>query len=274
LLEVTCKFKSFIVYGFFAVEPWEMLRTMKAKYLAVIVTVVVLCSVVVADIGYSHWCSVETLPKANIEVKVVYAYLARPTVNSNAAGLTYDASPKGEGYNLTSYIVILKVTNDGDQMVSMTQFRAVVAEHITENAIGFNDTNGNPAPGGLGGPSFEISNALITDQRMATQSAGFSNYLDAGKSRLIALTGMITLDKFDQQNLRTGTLSVWGATIAQTGYASGETAWTSNSQSANDVEQVTFQQVGGDYLYNALLGTNQTLVINGLDATVVSSMSA
>ena len=104
-------------------------------------------------------------------------------------------------------------------MVSTTQFRAYIAEQITENKIGLNDTNGNPASGGLGGPSFEIRNTIISDQRAGFQSAGFSNYLDAGKSRLIALTGMVSLNKFAEQRLENLTVSVWGSVNAQNGYA-------------------------------------------------------
>lgn len=156
-------------------------------------------------------------------------------------------------------------------MVSMTEFRAVLAQRITENKIGFNDSNGNPAPGGLGGPSFEISNSMVTDQRASMATAGFSNYLDAKSSRLIALTGVISLNKFDQQHLQSGHLSVWGSVTAQTGYASGQSVWGPDSQSANDVEQVTFKQIGNDYLYNVLLSTNQTLIIDGLDVTVESN---
>jgi hypothetical protein len=248
---------------------------MKLKYVALIVVALVVSSAVAVDAGYSYWRSLAVLPKADIDVKVVYVYLAHPNVNSVAAGFNYDASTNEEGYNLTgdnltSYIVILKVTNNGDQMVSMTQFKAVVAQHITENAIGLNDTNGNPAPGGLGGPSFEISNPLITDLRAPSPSSGFSNYLDAGKSKLIALTGIVTLDKFAQKSLQNGALSVWGSTVAQTGYSDEKTLWGPSSQSANDVEQITLQNVDGNYLYNQLLAANQTLVINGLDATVAA----
>jgi hypothetical protein len=239
---------------------------MNPKYLALIVSVIVLLSIVLASTGYSYWHSATALPKADLSIQVVYVYLTHSTANSEG-GFNYDTL-KGEGYNLTSYVIILKVSNNGAQMVSMTPFRAVLAQHITENKIGFNDSNGNPAPGGLGGPSFEISNPMVTDDRAGMASAGFSNYLDAKSSKLIALTGVVSLNKFDQQYLQSGHLSVWVSVTAQTGYASGQSVWGPDSQSANDVEQVTLRQIGNDYLYNVLLSTNQTLIIDGLDATV------
>jgi hypothetical protein len=93
--------------------------------------------------------------------------------------------------------------------------------------------------------------------------------LEAGTPQLIALTGVVSLNQFSEQRLENLTVSVWGSVTAQTGYASGQSAWTSQSQTANDVKQIVFEHMGGDYIYNRLLEQNQTLVINGLDATVV-----
>lgn len=233
-----------------------------------IIFVVVLVALILSGAFYIHLANTFAIPpKANISVEAVYAYVGHPTAN-NVAGLDYTNSQTNQAYTLSSYIFVLKVTNNGAQMISLTQFRVYLAQQITENQIGLNDSNGNPAPGGLGGPSFEIKNTIISDTRTGMQSGGFSNYLDAGKSRLIALTGMVSLDSFSLKYLQNGSLSIWGSAIGQTGYASGQSAWSAQSESANDVRQVVLQDLSGDYLYNALLGQNQTLTINGLDATV------
>jgi len=243
---------------------------MKKMNIAV-VFVVVLLALILSSAFYIHLAnSIATLPKANISIEVVYAYVGYPTANK-VAGLDNTNSQTNQAYTLSSYIFILKVTNNGAQMVSLTEFRAYLAQHITENQIGLNDSNGNPAPGALGGPAFEITNTIISDTQTSLQSSGFSNYLDAGKSRLIALTGMVSLDSFSQQYLQSGSLSIWGSVTGQTGYASAQSAWSAQSVSENDVRQVKFQDVGGDYIYNALLGQNQTLIIDGLDAIVNSS---
>ena len=242
---------------------------MKVKYL--IIFAVGLSAVLLTGALYTYWTNARTPPKANIDAKVVYAYIGHPTVNAITAGFNYNTSQTSSNYNLASYVIILKATNNGAEMVSMTQFRAYIAQQITERAIGLNDSNGNPAPGSLGGPSFEISNTIISDSRTGLQTGGFSNYLDAETSRLIALTGVVSLNQFSEQILENLTVSVWGSVTAQTGYASGQSAWAPQSQTANDVEQIVFQRTGDDYLYNRLLGQNQTLVIDGLDAIVVGT---
>jgi hypothetical protein len=241
---------------------------MKKMHIAVIM-VVVLLALVLSGAFYTHLNTFSTPPKANISIEVVYAYVGHPNAN-NIAGLDYTTAQSNQAYTLSSYIFILKVTNNGAQMVSLTEFRVYLAQHITENQIGLNDSNGNPAPGALGGPSFEIRNTIISDTRTGVQSSGFSNYLDAGQSRLIALTGMVSSGSFSQQYLQNGSLSIWGSVTGQTGYASGQSLWSAQSESANDVRQITLQEMGGDYLYNKLLEQNQTLIINGLDATVNS----
>jgi hypothetical protein len=235
-----------------------------------VIFIVALLALILSGAFYIHLANTLTIPpKAKISIEVVYAYVGQPTANSEA-GLDYTNSQTNQAYELSSYIFVLKVTNNGAQMISLTQFRVYLAQQITENQIGLNDSYGNPAPGGLGGPSFEIKNTIISDTRTGLQSSGFSNYLDAGKSRLIALTGIVSLDSFSLQYLHEDTLSIWGSVTGQTGYASGQSAWSDQSTSANDVRQVALQEVGGDYLYNALLSQNQTLTINGLDTTVNS----
>lgn len=241
------------------------------RMIIAIISGVVLLSLVLSGAFYINMANTYSAPpKADISTEVVYAYVGHPTANA-MAGLDYNNSKINPAYALSSYIFILKITNNGNQMVSLTQFRAYLAQHITENQIGLNDTNGNPAHGALGGPSFEITNTIISDTRTGLQSGRFSNYLDAGKSRLIALTGIVSLDSFSQRYLQNGSLSIWGSVTGQTGYASGQSATSGESESANDVRQITLQNVGGDYLYNVLLGRNQTLLIEGLDAKVNSN---
>ena len=246
---------------------------MRTKYIVTLVVAAVLCSVVVAGTFYAYWMGVNSSPKANIEVKVVYVYIGHQNV-TDTEGLTYSTSPTNQDYNhynLDSYVIILKVTNNGAQMISMTEFRAWVAQQITENKVGLTDTKGNPAPGGLGGPSFGISNAVIDDERAGLSTPDFSNYLDAGSSRLIALTGVISIQSYMGQFLQNGTAYIMGSVTAQTGYASGLNVLTPQSQSADDIEKITFQTMGnGDYLYNNLLFSGQSLIINQLDAEVNS----
>ena len=157
-------------------------------------------------------------------------------------------------------------------MASLTNFKVYVAPKITVNSVGFNQSNGQPAPNGLGGPSTEIENALISDQRAALPSGNsLSYYVDAGESRLVALTGMTSFSKFSEQYLENEMLYVYGSATAQPGYSDGQTAWTPQSQMAYDLKHVPFQNVEGDFVFNTLLGKNQTLLINGLDVNVVPS---
>jgi hypothetical protein len=241
---------------------------MKTKFVVLIVCVAVLVTLLLIG-GFSTFCKPEASPKAEVGVQVVYAYIGHPTVDSNVTGLDYDVSANVNGNTLASYVVVLRATNLGAEMFTMTDFHVYVAPQITYNAIGFNDSNGNPAKGSLGSSSIEISNALLSEERAAVPSGRtLSYYLESGDSKLIAITGLASFDRFMEQNLQNGTLYVYGSVVAQTGYADGHTTWSSQSQTGYALRQVTFENVGGDYLYNALLGENQTLIINGLTATV------
>lgn len=240
---------------------------MKPKFVFLIFLAVGLSAILLTSAFYIYWNNVLPEPKPNVHVKIAYIYIGHPTINTNSAGFNYNISRSSSEYNLASYVIILKVTNNGDKMVSMTGFRGYIAEQITKNEIGLNDSNGNPAQGSLGGPSFEISNTIISDARTGLQTSGFSNILDAGQSRLISLTGMVSLSKFSEKHLENPTVSIWGTVTAQTGYANGQSE--SQSQMAYDLKLITFQHNESDYLYNQLLGQNQTLVIDGLDAKVV-----
>ena len=240
---------------------------MKPKFIILIVLAVGLSAILLTSAFYIYWNNILPEPKPNINVKIAYIYIGHPTINTNSAGFNYNISRSSSEYNLASYVIILKVTNNGDKMVSMTGFRGYIAEQITKNEIGLNDSNGNPAQGSLGGPSFEISNTIISDARTGLQTSGFSNILDAGQSRLISLTGMVSLSKFSEKHLENPTVSIWGTVTAQIGYANGQSA--PQSQMAYDLKLIAFQHNESDYLYNQLLGQNQTLVIDGLDAKVV-----
>ncbi len=255
---------------------------MKLGYVITIIFAVVLSSLILSVAFYSYYLSniVETQPKADISVKLVYAYIGHPTVNNKIEGLYYNntQTKSDMNYNLASYVIVLRVTNNAEanrhqQFVSITQIRVAVAPLIVEYKQFLNDSNGQPAPGGLGGPAYGISNAVISEDRKALQGevAGWSDYLDAGSSTLVALTGMTTTDKFSQQYIQNGTLYVWSHIIAQPGYPDAKSIITPQDQSANDLEQVKFQNIGGDYLFNDLLAQNQTLVIDGLRAQVLPS---
>jgi hypothetical protein len=242
----------------------------------IIIVAVVLSFTILTGSFYSYWINIKTPPKTNIGVKVVYAYIGHPTINSNIAGLYYNSTQTKSdmNYNLTSYVIILRLTNNGEatshqQFVSITQIRVDVAPLIVEYKQFLNDSNGQAAHGGLGGSAYEISNAIISDERKALQDeAGWNDYLDAGSSTIVAITGITTTDKFSQQYLQNGTLYIWANIIAQPGYPDAKSIYTPQDQSANDLEQVKFQNIGGDYLFNDLLVQNQTLVINGLNAEV------
>ena len=216
---------------------------MKPKFVILIVLAIGLSAILLTSAFYIYWNNVLPEPKANIDVKIAYIYIGHQTVNTNSAGFNYNISRSSSEYNLASYVIILKVTNNGAKMVSMTGFKGYIAEQITKNEIGLNDSKGNPAPGSLGGPSFEISNIIISDARTGLQTSGFSNYLDVGKSRLISLTGMVSLSNFSEQRLENPAVSVWGTVTAQTGYASGQSARTSRSQMAYDLKLIAFQHI-------------------------------
>ncbi|MGA3061056.1 MAG: hypothetical protein ABSD92_11910 [Candidatus Bathyarchaeia archaeon] len=144
---------------------------MKRQDLIIVILVVILASAIFSGTMY-YWSTVHTPTKADIGVKVVYVYIGNPDV-SNLVGSSFNATQPTQGNSLDAYVIIMQVTNLGSQMVSMTEFRAFVAQQITENKIGLNDSQGNPAPGGLGGPSFAISNQIIDDERVGLPTPDF-----------------------------------------------------------------------------------------------------
>jgi hypothetical protein len=247
---------------------------MKAHYVVVIVLVVVFVSVILVGSFAACWYGANMSPKPNFDVKVVYAYIGHSQIN-NETGLNSDLCLTGQSYNmlqsynLDSYIIILKVTNNGAQTLKLSESKVFVAENIVENEIGFNDTNGNPAPDGLGEPLVVVHNSVVSDERSGLGSNPvLSPYLDAGESRLLAFTGLISIGKLDGQYLQNGTAYLMGSLIAQN-YGDNK---ATQSGFASDIEHVTFQDLGnGEYLYNNLLGPGQTLIINQLDAQVGKS---
>lgn len=239
---------------------------MKKKYL-ISVLFVALLVFSIAGIRAYYNNDKASLTKADITVKIAYAYIGHQTLNNDVTGLNYEVNGKNASNSLVSYIVVLKITNQATEMASLTDFRVYVAPEIVYNSVGFNQSNGQPAPGGLGSPSLEIRDALISDVRVQSYG-GYSNYLSADQSRLIALTGVISLDKFSEEDLQNGTLYIYGAATAHAGYADWQTAKAAEGQIAHDLQHVTFTNVNGDYLFNNLLDKNEILLIDGLDARV------
>ena len=237
-------------------------RKVNTKRLILIVLAVALSAIVAVGAYTSYWTQTHPLPKADLSVKLVYAYIGHPTLSANTTGLDYSIPQTNTVYRLASYVVILKVTNNAAQDASITDIRLFVAPNIKVHDAFFTQPNGSPVPGPMGLPAVEISNALISEQRTPKSLAGWSNIWQPGDSRLVAITGVTSFGPWAEQYLLNGTLCMYGAVSGEPAYIAG------TSGSSYDFRQVTFQNVGDGYLFNELVGKNQTLILDGLGAEV------
>jgi hypothetical protein len=238
---------------------------MKIKIVVTIILAAILSAIVLVGAVSSYLTETTVVPKADIAVEVVYAYIGQPSVNSNTTGLYYNVTKASTDYSLSSYIVVLKVTNNAAESAKITDFRVFVAPNIKVFDAFFTQSNGSPVPGPMGLPALEVNNALISDQRAGESSGAWANVWQPGSTRLVAISGMTSFNKFEEQYLQNGTLYIYGN-------ASGEPAYTSGkSDGVYDLKHVTFQSVGDGFLYNDLLSKNQSLLIDGLDARVSPS---
>lgn len=203
-----------------------------------------------------------------MSVDVSYVFIGQMENKENVTGLNYSYSKTDSNSMLVSYIIILKIANNAPDAARVTNFRAYLAPQITVHDAFFTQPNGSPVPGPMGQPAVEVQNALITEARDGQVTGGWSNTWWSYTVRLVAITGITTLNNFDQQYLQNRTLDVYAGVNAEPAYTKGK------SDNAYDYKRITFTYVDGNYLYNALLEENQTLVIDGLDAKITANRSS
>ena len=217
----------------------------------------VLCGVLALILGlaFSVPLLVSNLkPRTSIEliVDVKYAYFGDQLFGQNISGLWRNTSNLQDGYiyygqHLISYIIVLNVTNHSDKLAYVDELEAAAAPEII-----------------VGNSSTEIANAIVDDVRTIKFFPGWDPSWEPDESRLVALTGTVSVYENAYQSLVSGTLYLYGRVEAM--------AYGSGTYSVGfGLKQVQLQEYGREFLYNALISGSQLLQIeNGFDVSVQS----
>lgn len=189
-------------------------------------------------------------PRTSIEliVDVKYAYFGDQTFSQNMSGLWRNASnPQDYERHLISYIIVLNITNHSDKLAYVNEFEAAAGPEIQADNV-----------------TTSMHNAVVYDVRAIKYFPGWDQYWGPNQSRLVALTGTVSVYQIIYQSLMSGTLYLFGRVQAMA-YDSG------TYSSAFGLKQVQLQEYGREFLYNALISGNQLLQIeNGFDVSVQS----
>lgn len=198
------------------------------------------------------------LKKADLSVNVAYAYFGIPYLDPNISGLWRNYSNPleiinvgGTSYeldvNVISYFIVLNITNNANQATYITNFDTIVAPSISVESNGV----------------LRADNSLLRDSRDVSYYPGWNNIWSANTSRLVYLSGIIGVHDLVYESLNSG--SIWIHEQVE-----GQSYGNSNVLPFGiDYKQLSFQSFGEGYLYNNLIGENQTLIFyNGLDVSI------
>lgn len=184
----------------------------------------------------------------DLTVDVKYAYFGDQPFTQNISGLWRNSSNSQEYQeHLISYIIILNITNNSDQTAYISEFTAAAGpEILVENGI------------------TSLHNPIVYDVRAIKYLPAWNEYWSPNSSRLIALTGTVSVHQYSYQALYSGTLTLYG-------YVEGR-AYDSDMYSHTfGLKQVQLQMFGHEFLYNALISGNQLLQItNSFDVSIQS----
>lgn len=211
----------------------------------------ILCGVLALIIGlaFSLPLLVSNLkPATSIKliVDIKYAYFGDEAFSQNISGLWRNASNLQEWeQHLISYIIVLNITNNSNNLAFVDELDAAAGPMI----IAQNN-------------SVQMQNTIVYDVRTIKFFPGWDQYWIPNESRLVALTGTISIYPDIYQSLKGGTLYLYGRVVAHA-YGSG------TSDDEFDLKQVQLEEYGSEFLYNALISGNQLLQIQrGYDVSV------
>jgi hypothetical protein len=203
-----------------------------------------------------------SLSRAELNVDVVYAYIAPLDSKSNLTGLWWNDSIVESNYGNTtgsayqadglvvSYLVVLNITNHSNEYVRIDSFDMMIGPQISINNYGGTDA----------------VNPVVTDSRhFAYFDAETDDVWNPQQWKLIGLSGVIGVHETPYPSLN--------ATVFLYGSVEGQIAYNGPSQYTKEycLKQVRFQRVENAYIYNVLLGENQILVFyQGLEVSVAT----
>jgi hypothetical protein len=180
-----------------------------------------------------------SVPEANadIDMQLVYANFWTSTNIDNNANISE---------SLTSYITVINITNHASQTAFITDVTIMAAQDVTVYPPNANSSHV------FSGMHIQVTGTSLSDQR-----EGLQLQVEPGSYRLVAVTGIITSTDV------LGSVKLFLKAGAEPAYVKGE------STSVYDIKDLyTFQHTSNGILYNALLTGNQTLSIDGLDASI------
>lgn len=186
--------------------------------------------------------------KADIDMQLVYANFWTSNMDNNPNNST----------SLTSYITVIKITNHASQTAYITDVTVDAAQNVTVYPSSANMTNSSPSINVSHDSSHVFSGiSILVESVFDDKRDGLQLQLEPGTYRLVAVTGVTTNPDV------LGSTELFLKANAEPAYIKGE------SMGIYDIQDLsTFQQTSNGLLYNALLTGNQTLSINGLDASI------
>jgi len=225
-----------------------------------IIIVVGCLTALVLGLALAYPLLVMNMPATKEEVlgvDVVYAYFGSPYLDVNVSGLWRNYSipqeivnvggiPMGLDVNVISYFIVLNITNNSNQPVYINNFDTIVGPSISADLDGI----------------ISAPNSIMTDYRDVDYYPGWGNIWSENTSRMIYLSGIVGVHDFVYGDLNG---SLW--IHAKVG------GWSYGEEKVHafgvDYKEITLQTFGEAYLYNNLIGEQQTLIFyNGLDVSV------
>ncbi len=197
--------------------------------------------------------------KVSGTVEVVYAYIGDLNVDANVSGLWRNFSePAGVvaidgtcfGYDVhaLSYLIVLRITNPATDPIGITSLDVMVGPQISRD----NKTG-----------SLTASNNVLVGHQETSFYPGWNNLWSEGASRLVYLSGVVGAHDFTYAALQNESITIYASAEGQ--------VWGDQKASfaGYTLKQVQLQNFAGNYLYNNLVGVNQTLVFySSLDVSV------
>jgi hypothetical protein len=111
--------------------------------------------------------------------------------------------------------------------------------------------------------SIAANNAILIDHRETKMVLGWNQLWSAGESRLIYLSGVAGAHDLTYSTLQNGSITIYASTTGSM-YSDQKAVFT-----GYDLKQVQLQTFGTTFLYNNLIGENQTLIFySPLDVSI------
>jgi hypothetical protein len=192
-----------------------------------------------------------------IEVDVVYAYFSEQHFNQNITGLWTNSSDSSQRYlQITSFFIVLNVTNLSDKMADLTFLDMMVGSNmhlfnITDPRTGKNST------------AVESTDTIV-HSNLAGIHTDWYQVWDPYQSRLIAFVGSVgEVDAITP--LSSGFIYLYGS-------ATGHPYDGGMDTTGYSFKHVSLRAFGTEFLYNSVLSDNQRWLLNpnGIDVSIVT----